>query len=186
MKAQTDETSAQGQSDDRAGIKPPAPPNDGTTLSKRVHAQVAHQPFFKGMSAQQIQTLADSAMEIEFEPGQWIYRQGEMANRFYVILEGKVLLESDVKEHGVVPIRTLGPGDNLGWAWLFPPHYMHFSAQAVEPVKAIFFYGTRLRQQCDENHALGYELMTRIAQIVIKNLNATQQRLMECVGRIIP
>ena len=47
----------------------------------------------------------------------------------------------------MVPIRTLGPGDDLAWAWLFPPYDMHFSAWAIEPTRAIFFYGTRLREQ---------------------------------------
>jgi len=58
---------------------------------------------------------------------------------------------------------------------------MHFSAWAIDPTRAIFFYGTRLREQCETNHELGYQLMKRIAQVVIQNLNATQQRLLECI-----
>ena len=112
--------------------------------------------------------------------GQWIFRQGDPANRFYLILEGKVLIESEVKERGMIPIRTLGPGDDLAWAWLFPPYYMHFSARATEPTRVIFFYGTRLRERCETNHELGYQLMKRIAEVVVHNLNATQQRLLEC------
>ena len=49
-------------------------------------------------------------METQFKPGQWIFRQGDPANRFYLILEGKVLIESEVKERGMIPIRTLGTG----------------------------------------------------------------------------
>ena len=141
---------------------------------------IAQQPFFQGLSVHHLELLADSAMETQFKPGQWIFRQGDPANRFYLILEGKVLIESEVKERGMIPIRTLGPGDDLAWAWLFPPYYMHFNACAIEPTRAIFFYGTRLREQCEVNHELGYQLMKRIAQVVIRNLNATQQRLLEC------
>ena len=119
-------------------------------------------------------------MKVEFKPDESIFQEGAPANRFYVILEGKVVLESEVKERGMVPIQTLGPGDNLGWTWLFPPHYLHFSARSLDPVKALFFYGTRLQQQCEEDHDLGYELMKRIAEVLIQNLHATQQRLMEC------
>ena len=144
---------------------------------------IAQQPFFKGLSEHLVQLLADSAMEMQFKPGDRIYRQGDPANRFYLILEGKVLIESEVKERGMIPIRTLGPGDDLGWAWLFPPHYMHFSACAIEPTRTIFFYGTRLREKCDANHELGYQLMKRVAEVVVRNLNATQQRLLECPDR---
>jgi CRP-like cAMP-binding protein len=155
----------------------------GGPTSSQLLTQIAQQPFFRGLSEHHFQLLADSAMEMRFQSGQWIFRQGDPANRFYLILEGKVLIESEVKKHGRIPIRTLGPGDDLAWAWLFPPYYMHFSACAIDPTRAIFFYGTRLREQCEENHELGYQLMKRIAEVVVQNLNATQQRLMECTTR---
>jgi len=152
----------------------------GSPASSQLLKLIAQQPFFNGLSGPHLQLLADSAMATQFKSGQWIFRQGDPANRFYLILEGKVLVESEVKERGTIPIRTLGPGDDLAWAWLFPPYYMHFSACAIEPTRAIFFYGTRLREQCEANHELGYQLMRRIAEVVIQNLNATQQRLLEC------
>lgn len=148
--------------------------------SSELLALTAQQPFFKGLSGHLVELLADSILEMRFQPGSWIYRQGESANRFYLILDGKVLIESEVKERGMIPIRTLGPGDDLGWAWLFPPYAMHFSARAVEPTRTIFIYGTRLREKCEANHELGYQLMKRVAEAVVRNLNATQQRLLEC------
>ena len=152
--------------------------------SSQLLALIAQQPFFKGLSEPHLRLLADSAMITEFKAGQWIYRQDDPANRFYLILNGNVLIESEVKERGMIPIRTLGPGDDLAWAWLFPPYSMHFSACATEPTRAIFFYGTRLREQCEANHELGYQLMKRIAEVVMHNLNATQQRLLECTDTL--
>lgn len=160
-----------------------SPAVSGNPASSQLRALIAQQPFFKGMSEPHLRLLAESAMVTEFKTGQWIYRQGDPANRFYLILDGKVLIESEVKERGMIPIRTLGPGDDLAWAWLFPPYYMHFSACAIEPIRAVFFYGTRLREQCETNHELGYQLMKRIAEVVVQNLNATQQRLLECTPR---
>ena len=83
-------------------------------------------------------------------------------------------------------IRTLGGGEDLGWSWLFPPHYLHFSVQAIEPVRAIFFCGTRLRQQCEEDRKLGFELMKRIAEVLVQNLQATQQCLMQSTPKATP
>jgi len=89
-------------------------------------------------------------MEMKFEAGQKIFESGSPANRFYLILAGEVVLESELAEPGVMlPIQTLGPGDNLGWSWLFPPYLIHLSARAVTPTRTIFFYGTRLREQCE-------------------------------------
>lgn len=150
------------------------------TASPSLYALIAQQPFFEGLNAHQLQLLTASAMVMSFKKGQAIFQEGSPANRFYLILEGKVVLESEVKERGTILIRTLGPGDDLGWSWLFPPYYLQFSARAEMVTETIFFYGTRLREQCEQDHELGYQLMRRVAQVLIQNLQATQQRLLKC------
>jgi CRP-like cAMP-binding protein len=135
------------------------------------------QPFLRGMSGRQIELLAEESMSAEFKVGEQILYQGGPANRFYIILEGRVELESPVAGRDGVHVQTLVAGDVLGWSWLFPPYSWHFDARAVTPVKAIFFYGTRLRELCEENHDFGYELMKRVSEIVIKRLQATRREL---------
>lgn len=158
----------------------PAETSDGN-LKQLLYALVAEQPFFKGLEAHQLQLLTDSAMEMKFETGQKVFESGSPANRFYLILEGQVAIESELAEHGaLVRVQTLGPGDNLGWSWLFPPYLWHFSAHAVTPTRTIFFYATRLREQCEQDHELGYQLMQRVAEVAAESLRATQQRMAEC------
>ena len=134
------------------------------------------------MAASQIKLLADSAMVEEFGPGETIMTEGDPANRFYLILEGKVLLESETPERGRVAIQTLGGGDDLGWSWLFPPYYSRLSARAIEPTKVIFFYGTRLREQCEQDPVFGYELMKRVTGAMLECMNATRRELMMRAG----
>ena len=162
----------------------PAPVSD---LTQALFALIGEQPFFKGLSEQQLRLLAASALEMKFAAGQKIFEAGSPANRFYLILEGKVVLESELGEPGVMlPVQTLGPGDNLGWSWLFPPYLIHLGAHALEPTRVIFFYGTRLREQCEQDHEFGYELMKRVAEVQTLCLSATQQRLVECAAQNKP
>jgi CRP/FNR family cyclic AMP-dependent transcriptional regulator len=142
-------------------------------------ALVAGHPFLKGLGRQHLAILAERAMAVEFKKGELIFREGDPANRFYLIRQGRVELETEIKDRGRMLIQTIGPGDVLGWSWLFPPYYWHFDARAVSPVKAIFFYGTLLRQRCEEDHHLGYELMKRVAEVVIKRLQAARKYLIE-------
>ena len=144
----------------------------------RRYELISRQPFFKGLSAEQLELLTDDALELKFVPGHNIFREGGEANRFFLILEGCVVLESETEEGCPIPIQTLGPGDDLGWSWLFPPYTLQFSARAVEPTKAIFFYGTRLRARCEADHNLGFELMKRIAEVMMKRLQSTRRQLM--------
>lgn len=115
----------------------------------------------------------------EFEPDEIIFREGEPANRFYLIRHGKIALESRGDGESAPLVQFVGEGEALGWSWLFAPYYWHFSARAVEPTGVIFFYGTRLRAQCDEDPAFGYELMKRMAAIVIKRLQIARVQLIQ-------
>src|SRR6266487_6262817 len=145
--------------------------------ARRLEAEITGQPFLKGLTEQHLTILANYAMETKFAAGQLIFREGDVANRFYLILEGKVTLEAEARDAAPVPIMTIGAGDVLGWSWLFPPYCWHFDARAVEPTKAIFFYGTWLREQCEMDHSLGYELVKRMAEVVIQRLQATRRQL---------
>ena len=147
------------------------------------YSLIAGQPFFQGLSTWQLVLLTDDALEMQFVTDEEIFREGSQANRFFLILEGRVLLESEAEDGGMIPIQTVGPGDDLGWSWLFPPFTLHFSARATEPTKAIFFFGTRLRERCEADHDLGYELMKRVAEVMVERLQATRRQLPESAGQ---
>lgn len=144
---------------------------------------IALHPFTRGMSPNLINTLADFSMEAEFKPGELVFREGDPANRFYLIRDGKVAIESYVDEVGIVPVQVIGAGDVLGWSWLFAPYYWSFDARAIEPCHAIFFYGTPLRERCEEDHDLGYELLKRTSAVVVNRLQATRKQLLEIQKR---
>jgi CRP/FNR family cyclic AMP-dependent transcriptional regulator len=153
--------------------------------NKPLDTMIAEHPFLKGLSPEHLKILTDCAMLSEFTEDQLIFSEGDPANRFYLILDGEIALESHVQNSGTVPIETIGAGDVLGWSWLFPSYHWHFDARALKDTKAIFFYGTRLREQCEQDHDLGYELMKRTAEVVIKRLQSTRRQLLAASG-ILP
>jgi len=140
-------------------------------------AVLAALPFLSGLNLQQLQTVGDCAMKSNFAAGELVFREGDPANRFYVILRGSVALESRPKRGKPFRIQKLGPGDVLGWSWLFPPYRWQFDARALEPVRAIFFYGTRLREHCETDPELGRLLLLRMAEVMMKRLQATRRQL---------
>jgi hypothetical protein len=72
-----------------------AAPELSDALSQALHDLIAQKPFFKGLNPHQLQLLTDSALEMKFEPEQTIFAEGSPANRFYLIVEGKEVLESE-------------------------------------------------------------------------------------------
>ena len=65
------------------------------TESEPMATRVAFHPFLAGMNRAQLALLADCAMVVRFERGKLIFREGEFANRFYLIETGKVILEAN-------------------------------------------------------------------------------------------
>jgi CRP-like cAMP-binding protein len=95
-----------------------------------------------------------------------------------LIETGKVLLESVGCFGEPLLIETIGAGDLLGWSWMFPPYVWHFTARAIEPTTAIFFLGTILREYCEKDHSLGYELLKRISAVMVKRLQAAHKQML--------
>jgi CRP-like cAMP-binding protein len=121
-------------------------------------------------------------MLTRFRAGELLFREGDPANRFYLILAGKVALEAHLRDQGVARIQIVENGDVLGWSWLFPPYYWHFDARAVEDTEAVFFYGTPLREECETDHDLGYEMVSRVARVMMERLQATRRQLAANLG----
>lgn len=139
----------------------------------------AEHPFFAGLDSRYMQLIVGCGANVRFEAGQFIFREGEEANEFYIIRHGKVALEIFVPERGPVVIETIGEGEILGWSWLIPPYHWHFDARAVELTRAIALDGKCLRRKCEEDHDLGYELLKRFAHIVEQRLQATRLQLLD-------
>jgi len=143
-----------------------------------IATRVALHPFLAGMNRPQLALLTDCAMATHFKKGETILREGEFANRFYLVESGKVVLESlDVSRERLI-IETIASGDLLGWSWMFPPYTWQFTARAVEPTVAIFFYGTILREYCEKDHSLGYELLKRMSAVMVKRLQAARKKML--------
>lgn len=148
------------------------------TEAEPIATRVALHPFLAGMNRVQLALLTDCAMATRFKKGQTILREGEFANRFYLIESGKVVVESLNGLAEPLVIETIKPGDLLGWSWMFPPYTWQFSARTVEPTAAIFFYGTILREYCEKDHSLGYELLKRMSAVMVKRLQAARKNML--------
>lgn len=135
------------------------------------------------MKEAQLALLAERALCVHWEKGQVLFCEKETANRFYVIESGKVALEGKGAYSRAVIIETIGAGDLLGWSWMFPPYVWRFTARAMEETDAIFFYGTVLREYCERDPLLGFELMKRMSPVMIERLQAARNKMLAVHAR---
>lgn len=143
---------------------------------------VTESPVFAGLDPDQLQVIVGCAQNAAFFAGERLFREGEAADTFYLVRRGRVALTTHVPGRGEVTIDTVDPGEVLGWSWLFPPYTWHFDARAVEDTGVVAFDGACLRGKCDADHALGFELLRRFAQVVIDRLQHTRTLLLDVYG----
>lgn len=139
-------------------------------------------PFFRDLRPEFLEVITGCAANVRFPAGARIFTEGEEANRFYLIRGGKVAIEVFAPGRHVLTIQTLEEGDVLGWSWLFPPHRWHFDARAMEEVRALALDGKCLREKCEQDHDLGYELMKRFSAVMVERLQATRLQLLDIHG----
>jgi CRP-like cAMP-binding protein len=155
--------------------------NPGETFMKTLNAlneAITNHAFFHGMKPEHLALLTMGAKAAEFKVGDVLFREGEPANQFYLIESGKIALEAHEPADGTMLVQTLGAGEVLGWSWLFPPFVWHFQARAIQPANVIILNGAHLLITAERHHDFGYELMKRVAQVVISRLQATRKQLL--------
>jgi CRP/FNR family transcriptional regulator, cyclic AMP receptor protein len=141
-------------------------------------ALAAH-PFCAGLDESQVKMLHGLTTRVHFEAGQSILSEGLEADHLYLIERGQVALEIHTPDRGLLRVGLLGDGEVLGWSWMMPPHRWHLDARAVEPTQALALDAVRLRQRCDADPSLGYELYKRLSAVLLQRLQAVRLQLID-------
>ena len=138
--------------------------------------------MLRALPAEHRQRLMRVAREVDFPQGKRLFEEGGRADRFWIIREGHVRLDTHLPAGGEVVVETLGPGAVLGWSWLFAPYRWHFGATAMETTLALELDGPGVRGLFENNPVLGNELLTRFMAVVVERLQATRLRLLDLYG----
>jgi CRP-like cAMP-binding protein len=139
-------------------------------------------PFFSGLDPRALAVVAGCAANVSFSTGEYLFRTGQPADQFFVIRRGRVALQVHDPAVGTMVVDTADAGEVVGWSWLVPPYKWLFDARAVEPTGAVSFDGKCLREKCEQDPRLGYELMKLVTQVMFGRLVAARVRLLNLYG----
>jgi CRP-like cAMP-binding protein len=135
--------------------------------------------FFEGLEPEYLKIVTGCASNVRFAPGAYIFREGEEANQFYLLRQGKVAIEIFAPQSPPIIVDTVEKDEILGWSWLVSPYHWRFDARAVEMTRAIALDGKCLREKCEANPGLGYALLKRLVQLIDQRLQATRIQLLD-------
>ncbi|MCB0213164.1 MAG: cyclic nucleotide-binding domain-containing protein [Anaerolineae bacterium] len=134
-------------------------------------------PFTEGCNSDYLALLAKNANKVDFASGSYLLREGDPADQFYIILQGRIALGTFISGRGFTTIQTIGDREIVGWSWLIPPHQWRFSALVILPTQVVQFDGQKLREACEADPSFGYFMFQKIAQVLGQRLEETRNRL---------
>jgi CRP/FNR family transcriptional regulator, cyclic AMP receptor protein len=146
-----------------------------TMSDPAIRTYLGQHAFFRGLTESQLDLLASCATSMRFNPQSRVFKYDTDADKFYLLREGKVGVEIPAISGEPLRIQTVGNGGVLGWSWLIPPYRWLFDARALATSDIIVMDGARLRDECEKDNALGYQLMKRFAVLMAERLNASRQ-----------
>lgn len=141
-------------------------------------------PFFASLAPATIGLLAAHATEVELPAGRYLFREGEAAEAFVAVRDGRVTIELHTPAGGGAVLDTAHAGDVVGWSWLIPPYRWMFDARASEATRAVVFDAAALRAACDADPGVGYALTRRVAQVMAHRLQSARVRLLDLYGEV--
>lgn len=139
-------------------------------------------PLFKGLKPEQIRQIAACADVAQYEAGQFLGREGEPAEWFWVVRQGHIALETHAPARGPLTVQTVSTDDVIGWSWLIPPHVLRFDVHALTAARTLRIDGKCLREKCASDHELGHALVERVAQVLVRRMEAMSMQLMDLYG----
>jgi CRP/FNR family transcriptional regulator, cyclic AMP receptor protein len=114
--------------------------------------------IFKPLSKEMIEELAAIGDITTAKEGDYLFRDGDQADNFYIIKEGKIILEFKQPD-GSINTETVAPGMGVGCSSLagLPRYNAH--GRCEESSRFLRWRQSRLQQLFNENHRLGYLLI---------------------------
>ncbi len=134
--------------------------------------------FFHGLSDESLKFLCECSSMFAIKQNQVLFRQGEIADKFYVVLQGRIAVIIPAIMGPTLEIQTLGKDQVLGWSWLISPYQWTFQAQAEEDSELLMFDGPAILSHCEQDPKFGYELLKRFAALMSTRLDAARKKMM--------
>jgi CRP-like cAMP-binding protein len=135
--------------------------------------------FFSEFNDDVLKFLCECSSSREIKKGQILFRQGEKADKFYVVRNGSISIQMPAIMGPTVDIQTLGKDQVLGWSWLISPYKWNFQTQAEEDSELLQFDGIAILARCEQESKFGYELLKKFAGLMSVRLNAARQKMMD-------
>jgi CRP-like cAMP-binding protein len=120
--------------------------------------------YFASVPDEMLIALANSSSLRLFKAGERLLEEGDVARHLMIVKSGQVDIIYQLGDNRQVLAESAISGDMIAWSAVLAPYKLTASAVGSKDGELIQIEGTQLREMCDTDVSLGYQLMTAIAK----------------------
>ena len=139
-------------------------------------------PFFEGMDDEAVELIAGCAANERFDAGQYVFREGQPADKFYIVRHGSVALEVRAPGRDPIVLQSCEDDDVMGWSWIVPPFRWKWDARATKLSRLVSIDAICLRGKLDAEPELGYAMYKRFVRVIAERLSHARMQMLDIHG----
>lgn len=116
-----------------------------------------------------------------FDANEYIFRQGDKAERFYMLQKGKVLLEHDITDEITVSVSAVNPGYSFGWSAMLDEVFYTSDAICAEACEVFSFREKKIKALFEKDHSLGFIMSQRLLVIMKKRYDIRTEQFIKTI-----
>ena len=139
------------------------------------YRDLASLPLFQGLPKKDVKRFASLADVMDIAEGEYLFGQGEPADRLFIMLEGEVEIRYNPGDGGALTVTSLERGGVFGWSAVLGRAAYTSGAICTRPGKAISVVGDRFREMCEQHPNTGVLIIERLAEVIAGRLSSTRE-----------
>ncbi|MCA8994827.1 MAG: cyclic nucleotide-binding domain-containing protein [Planctomycetaceae bacterium] len=148
-------------------------------MTDNMHTTLSDTSFCRNLPREIVDVLSGKGETRTLPAHTVLFKEGEMHDFVYLVLQGRIVLDIFVQGRGHVELQTLSDGEFLGWSPLIMQSPMSVRATTLTDTVLAKFKAEQLRELCEQNHEFGYYFMKQVAAAFVKRLRATRIQMLD-------
>lgn len=137
--------------------------------------------LFKGLPDALIKDIASIAEEVSAKQGEFIFREGEKADKLHFLIKGSIALRVKLtsRPESITVSFVSSPYQSFGWSGIVAPNHYTSSAECDEDSSLIIISAEPFLKLLEANPESGFKVMQRITEIIADRLRNSRQALLK-------
>ena len=140
-------------------------------------------PLFRDLPEEELEFLCELFKHHAYPAGTILFAQGDVAERVYVLLEGKVAIRYKPHDGDFLEVTTIRDGGVFGWsAALGRQNYTSYALASTD-CHVLELRGEALRRLCRTHPKIGVIILERMAEVIASRLENTHQMVVDMLWK---